>query len=304
MRTRLSVIIASYNSSSTIRRALDSLLAQEGRAESFALEIIVVDDCSTDDTRAIVATYSQVTLLVNERNSGGPNRGRNLGLERCTGDVIAIADHDDEWLPNRALRQLPLLEKFPVVSCGYTVVDETTGKEQVRAKSCEAGHATFAQFETFFARLERRPGGQTTYLGTLMFRRELLDIRFEEVYGAVDYDYVARLFQGRSSAEVCAPLYRRYVDGSNLSLNETYRLRDHAHSLDYLEGLRAHYPEAVQTGTQRVNGSLARYYYVVDQMSEARRYFLKAGLSPKHVLYFLTTFAGAKWVRRRFNVFG
>ncbi len=301
---RVSVIVTTYNSAATIRRALDSILAQRGAGDAFELEVIVADDCSTDDTREIVRSYDDVRLVQNERNSGGPNRGRNRGLDLCTGNAIAIADHDDEWLPDRLARQLPLLVNFSIVTGGFTVVDEQTGRREVRARDCEAGFRAFAKTVTFLDRLARRPGGQTTYLGSVLYRAELKDIRFEEVYGAVDYDWIVRLFEGRASAEVCAPLYLRHVFGSNLSLDERYRLRDYAHSVAFLETYRDVYPDEVRLGIRRVTGTLARYYYATGRMPQARRYLLKAGLSPKHVLYWLTTWAGAAWVRRRFNVFG
>ncbi len=301
---RVSAIVTTYNSAATIRRALDSILDQEGAGEAFELEVIVVDDCSTDDTRDVVRAYPRVRLLRNERNSGGPNRGRNYGLEHCTGDAIVIADHDDEWLPDRLARQLPLLREFPIVTGGFTVVEAATGRREVRAKTCEAGFRAFAKTVTFRDRLARRAGGQTTYLGSVLYRAELRHLRFEETYGAVDYDWIVRLFEGRASAEVCAPLYLRHVIGSNLSLDEGYRLRDYAHSTQFLEGYREAYPAEVRQGLRRVTGTLARYYYLVGRMPEARQYLLRAGLSPKHVLYWLTTWFGSAWVRRRFNVFG
>ena len=300
----VSAIVTTYNSAATIERVLESIITQEGRGREFEIELIVVDDCSTDETRTLVAAYEAVRLLVNEVNSGGPNKGRNRGLKEARGDAICIVDHDDEWLPTRLRQQLPHLQRAPIATCGYTVVDAGGAPDQVRSKHCPEGVVAFRQNETFLARLQRAPSGQTTYLGTLLYSATLRHVRFEETYGAVDYDFIVRLFEGRASVEVCAPLYRRHVFGSNLSLVESYRLKDHRHTVAFLESYRENYPAEVTTGLKRVHGSLARYYYVTGEMAKARRWFRRAGLSPKHILYFLTTWGGSAWVKRRFNVFG
>ena len=60
----------------------------------FDLELIVVDDCSSDDTINILQS-NKINYLSTGKNSGGPNKGRNLALKQSTGDFICIADHDD-----------------------------------------------------------------------------------------------------------------------------------------------------------------------------------------------------------------
>ena len=277
----VSVIVTTYNAADTVARLLDSVLAQEGRGRDYGLEVIVVDDCSADGTAEIVRAYPDVHLVVNAVNSGGPNRGRNVGLSRCRGDAIAIADHDDEWLPGRLRAQLPVLAQAPVVTCGYTVVDEGTGREVARVRGGGRGEVSrFRENETHRARLRRDPGGQTTYLGTVLYASSLRDVRFEETYGAVDFDWVARLFEGRASAEVSAPLYRRYVDGANLSLDRGYRLRDYAHTRAYLEAAAARHPADAAAGLRRLEGSMARYYYLVGDMPAARRH-LRSSDAPR-----------------------
>jgi len=102
---KVSVIIPTYNSERTIRRAIKSVLAQEGINEYFTIEILICDDCSTDDTLNIAKDYP-VRLFFSRVNSGGPNRGRNVGIKNATGDLIAFLDHDDVWLPDKIKKQL------------------------------------------------------------------------------------------------------------------------------------------------------------------------------------------------------
>lgn len=92
---KVSVILTTYNSEKFVSKVIDSILNQKGVDELFQLELIVVDDCSQDKTREILKNYNLEFLTTGE-NSGGPNKGRNLGLKAATGDYICIADHDDE----------------------------------------------------------------------------------------------------------------------------------------------------------------------------------------------------------------
>jgi len=101
----VSIIIPTYNSEKTIKRAIDSVLNQEGLGTLFDVEIIISDDASTDNTLEICNEY-QVVVISNNDNSGGPNRGRNQGIKAASGDYIAFLDHDDEWLPNKLIKQL------------------------------------------------------------------------------------------------------------------------------------------------------------------------------------------------------
>ena len=137
-----------------------------------------------------------------------------------------------------------------------------------------------------------------------MFSRELEDVSFEEHFGMVDYDWYLRLFHEQDSIEVCRPLYTRYVEGSNLSLNESYRAKDFYYSLMFIERYLDQYPKEVQAAYKRIHGSRARYYYLIGNMKRARFFFRKAGFSLKTMAYILTSYWGADFVRKKFNIFG
>jgi succinoglycan biosynthesis protein ExoO len=101
MSVDVSVIIASYNVEHYIARAITSALKQEG----VALEVIVVDDASTDATWAVINGMRDPRLkhLRLERNAG-PSAARNVGLAQATGTWVAILDGDDVLLPGRLAR--------------------------------------------------------------------------------------------------------------------------------------------------------------------------------------------------------
>jgi glycosyltransferase involved in cell wall biosynthesis len=299
---KISVILTTYNSSETIERAVQSVRNQVGINKDFEVELLVVDDQSTDTTREILARLHQ-PFLVNEANSGGPNTGRNKGLRNATGDFIAIMDHDDEWMPDRLQKVLPYLDNAPIISAGYILRDSSMGRDEARYCSGSA-FKTFGKNDTFLNKLSRSKAMQNVYLGGLLYHKSLANVLFEETYGMVDFDWLLRLFHGQSSIEVCQPVFIRHVQGANLSLNETYRKRDFELSLKAIKSFNTDYPEQSKLGAKRLHGSLARYYYLVGNVVQARELLRQADLSATNIAYYLTTYFGHNYVRRNFRIFG
>lgn len=112
MKPLVSVAVLTYNSESTIRQCIDSILMQEA---DFDYEIVVGDDCSTDGTPGILADYSKrypskFVLLMNETNEG-VSRNNNKVLSHCNGKYVAMCEGDDYWLDKEKLsRQVKFLE--------------------------------------------------------------------------------------------------------------------------------------------------------------------------------------------------
>jgi glycosyltransferase involved in cell wall biosynthesis len=106
MRPKISVILPVYNRSWCVGRAIDSVLAQTFRD----FELIVVDDGSTDDTPAVLASYGTRITVLTQPNAGA-YAARNLALRHSNAELVAFMDSDDFWLPDRLERQLPLLER-------------------------------------------------------------------------------------------------------------------------------------------------------------------------------------------------
>ncbi|MCM2473488.1 glycosyltransferase family 2 protein [Rhizobium sp. CG5] len=100
-------VIAAYNSADTIVRAVESALGQEG----VTLEVIVIDDCSSDDTTATVLAMAdpRIRLIALETNRG-PGGARNAGLSQARGRWIAVLDADDTIKPDRLARMLTRAE--------------------------------------------------------------------------------------------------------------------------------------------------------------------------------------------------
>ncbi len=112
---KVSAIIPVYNGGRHIAQAIQSMRRQEFPD----LEIIVVDDGSTDDTARVVNGFSGVRYEYQKNQ--GPGAARNLGLSLAAGDVIAFCDADDRWTDDKLAIQLAMLEEptRPGVVIGY-----------------------------------------------------------------------------------------------------------------------------------------------------------------------------------------
>jgi len=302
----VSVILTTYNSEKYIHRTIQSILHQDGKDKEFYIELIVVDDCSTDHTLKCLQNYNDINIVSSQQNSGGPNKGRNIGLKKATGDYICIADHDDEWKTYKIKRQLKFIEEAPIVTSGYTLKDSSLNKTIERTKTInnQRNYILYKENVTFLKKLSKSKKGQSIYLGSIMFQKELKNVLFEEYYGSIDFDWVLRLFYQQKSIEICESLYIRHVDGSNLSLNDTYRKNDFYFSLSFIENYDNEYPEAVKKGILRIHGSRARYYFITNNMKKARFYFLRSDINLKTILYYFSTFIGANFIKKHFKVFG
>lgn len=105
-RPLVSVIIPTYNRAGLIGETIENVLQQ-----TYAnLELIVVDDGSTDDTHAVLKSYGTRIRWTAQENAG-PSAARNRGIAMAKGDIIAFQDSDDAWHPTKLARQVSLLER-------------------------------------------------------------------------------------------------------------------------------------------------------------------------------------------------
>lgn len=121
----VSVVMPSYNMESFIEEAISSVIAQSVSD----WELIVIDDCSKDNTRKIVADFaekdSRIQLVVNEENMGVA-KTRNRGLTMSRGKFVALLDSDDYWKPQMLEKMVARAEETgaDIIYCSYELVDE------------------------------------------------------------------------------------------------------------------------------------------------------------------------------------
>jgi glycosyltransferase involved in cell wall biosynthesis len=102
----VTAILPVFNREASIARAIESVLGQTYGN----VELIVVDDGSTDGTADILARYSERATILAQSN-GGAYKARNLALRRARGELVAFVDSDDAWLPDKLARQVPLMRR-------------------------------------------------------------------------------------------------------------------------------------------------------------------------------------------------
>jgi glycosyltransferase involved in cell wall biosynthesis len=126
-------VIPVFNGERFLREAVESVLAQNYSP----IEIIIVDDGSTDGTRAVAQTLPEIVCYLHQTNQG-PAAARNRGIEHAQGSLIAFADADDLWPRAKLELQLPYLLDDPAIEI-------VMGRIQQVLSSCAVNGETQAQ---------------------------------------------------------------------------------------------------------------------------------------------------------------
>jgi glycosyltransferase involved in cell wall biosynthesis len=113
---KLSVVIPTFNRATLLKRALQSVVVQSLPVTLDAMQIIVVDDGSTDNTESMVKGDFPEVVYIKQPNLG-VSAARNRGLKVAAGDWLALLDSDDEWLANKLQKQFQLLQSSMRLVC-------------------------------------------------------------------------------------------------------------------------------------------------------------------------------------------
>src|SRR5260370_1335559 len=176
MNPRVSVVIPTYNRSDKVGKGIDSVLAQTFRD----LEVIVVDDGSSDETGKVLLEAYGDRIRYYFQNNQGASAARNRGIAEARGELIAFLDSDDLWVKDKLDWQLKALERFGQ-NCGgcYTDVrlfnhSETLTMVQMAEKSYL--HGGTMGVNTDVLKLLVRPGGagMVVCLSSLLARADVV----------------------------------------------------------------------------------------------------------------------------------
>ena len=126
----VSIIIPAYNAAATIAAAIHSALNQADI--SYKLEIVIVNDGSTDDTAAALAKFKEQCLIITTTNQG-VSAARSAGLQRATGNYIQYLDSDDLLMPGKIKQQLEVLikEQADIAYGDWEKFTEASGKKMI-----------------------------------------------------------------------------------------------------------------------------------------------------------------------------
>lgn len=167
---KVSVIIPTYNRSKLVKEAVESVLAQTFKD----LEVIVIDDGSTDDTRSVIQKIPDSRVKYYYKENGGVATARNLGLQEAKGHYICFLDSDDLWPHNFLEIMLQKLQENPdygaTYCCRTLLYPNCTKVESYQKGYCKSGWITEDLFKKTFI--------QTS---TICFRKTALqDFHFGE----------------------------------------------------------------------------------------------------------------------------
>ena len=126
----VTAIITTHNRLQLLRRAVDSVFAQSYKE----IEVIVVDDASTDGTQEYCKSIPVKYIYIPKGESRGGNYARNQGIRAANGEYVAFLDDDDYWLPEKIEKQVALIERkdCELVHCGRRLEIVRDGKVTYR----------------------------------------------------------------------------------------------------------------------------------------------------------------------------
>ncbi|WP_234818537.1 glycosyltransferase family 2 protein [Sinorhizobium fredii] len=233
----VSVVIPTYNRTSPLRRALNSIAQQTVQPS----EVIIIDDCSEatviEEVKTIVSSFSEllkIKLMVNERNSGA-NYSRNTGVFAANGRYIAFLDSDDLWLPEKLERQIGAMEKAKIAST--KPIFSATGRYRVDGR----GELIARQFGGHV--LTSQKIRRSNFIGTLSsvivetaIARQIHGFN-EALPASQDWDFFIRLSDYVQYVGVAQPLCA-YADHDNDRISLNYRKKLQGHIAIYKNHIR------------------------------------------------------------------
>lgn len=233
----VSVTIPSYNAGSTLAETLDSVLSQTYPN----IEIIVIDDGSTDNTQEILDIYSERVISIRQ-NNGGLASARNAGCLKAQGKYVALLDADDLCTPERIAMQVTYMEMNPeFVMCSsdfstfnssgfiadsyianyYSRIEETTGGlAGIYSKQTELNLNGF-KVKTYSGNVyEQIAVGSFVHPPTVLFRRNILEecgLVDEKIVNCCDFEWFVRMSRTGSFGFIDRPLLKYRFSENQMS---------------------------------------------------------------------------------------
>jgi glycosyltransferase involved in cell wall biosynthesis len=201
----VSVIIPTWNLGKYIAKSIDSVLAQTYPAH----EILIIDDGSTDDTRAVVAAQSDPRIRYIPIPHCGTAAARNKGIDLASGDYLAFLDADDLWRPTMLEKQVAVMEHDKGLICSFTNFVrfvESTGEvypdqfqyypelATLPVTACGCGDARIVQGDAFVHLIAF--GEIPAYMQCMLFRTSMVGkLRLlDHLVRCQDLEFAARVF--------------------------------------------------------------------------------------------------------------
>ena len=198
--SKVSIIIPTYQRAHFVVNAIRNAQAQTYQD----IEIIVVNDGSTDETATVLAEFSEQIVLIHHQENRGLSAALNTGIRASTGQYIAYLDDDDLWLPEKLEKQVRYLEEHPNIGLLYSDGFYFSEKAGLFPTTCFRNfHPFVAQVPSTLLLVNYVPGH------TVIVRRACFDevgLYDESLRAAEDYDMWLRIFEKYDVAFLQEPL--------------------------------------------------------------------------------------------------
>jgi glycosyltransferase involved in cell wall biosynthesis len=263
---KVTAAITTFNRADLVVGAVESVLSQAFGDK----EVLVVDDGSTDDTRARLEPYANQIRYVWQENRGRAG-GRNRAIAEARGEYVAFLDSDDEWLPGKLEREAPILDADPAVGLVHGHIDVVDECGSTLDALTEQHRRLFEETEATYAGWALRCMCLTS---TTMMRRSLLESLggYDEKVEQEDLDLYLRIALESRVAFVCgAPLARyRYHQGQ--TGHDELTRGQIAVCLKHLDLLRERRFAGARRARRNFCITLARSYHLLADAAGVRRW--------------------------------
>lgn len=208
----ISVMMPTYNNARYICQAIDSVYAQNYSN----IEIIVVDDGSTDNTKEILKQYKDIKYFYIEHN--GIPFARNIALANSKGEYIAFCDSDDYWLPNKINMQMQYFKEHPDCEIVFTKYENFFENEALKTN----------ERVVFEKKVEEKV---KQYLPSSIVKKRLFEKYgfFDEKFQTgEDAEFITRLKEGKVNIGffIDTVFYKRRLHGNNTTLVRSPKYKD------------------------------------------------------------------------------
>ena len=306
---KLSVIILVYNTSKYLDKCFKSVLEQDYTE----LEVILVNDCSTDNSGEICDEYAKKdsrVRVVHLKVNGGEGVARNAGVDNSTGDYITFLDSDDWIVPNTYKRLIDVLEKYDFdIIQGKLTVDF----DSYLLKSKDTDKViSFSNEEALTSLLKMTQ--MTAFMWDKIYKKECYDgLRFSNIRSGCDTEIMFLLFCKVKKIGFMDTSFWHYIQRSDSLTTDKKPSREIAEfSIDLCERRIAYFkeniPSLVNVATEKLFTRCMGVYYNVDEnMNDYEGFikdlkekitasynFIKNTLSPKKKIQFKLLYMSSK----------
>jgi glycosyltransferase involved in cell wall biosynthesis len=276
----ITVIIPTYNRDDTIKRAIDSVLNQTYKN----LELIIVDDGSTDNTKDVIKKYlKDKRIRYFYKQNKGVSSARNLGIKKANGEYIAFLDSDDEFEKNKLKVQLEKMIKFNIFFsiCNSLEIKNNKIKRFLKYKK------SFLFDKLFFIK-NNIPISASLF----MLKRNISIFFNEKLPIANDRDFLMRYLKENKVLFIKDPLVKRYrtFDNIRLSANSKLKIKGIKELIKLFKENEYRLPEAINSEKISYLTINLGFWLLLDNKFKKGRIALKKGLklskNPKNKIYY------------------